>query len=74
MNELPFPRYHIKPFTMYNTDIQACKGGLIKFTQNGMTYVRFFSGQEIKDKLFMNENKCKIELELIVSLDINRWK
>ena len=37
-----------------------------------MTFVRFFSGNDIKERLFM-ENSCEVEIELIVELQINRW-
>lgn len=70
-NSLRTPCYHIKPFTINSSEI-SLKGGVLRFKKDGLTYVRFFSGAEVKERMYMDD-KCKIELELIVELQINKW-
>lgn len=69
------PTYHIKPFTIYNTDIQALgKGSTIKFNKDGLDFIMFFVSNETKENvLLMNKPKTKISIELIVELSINRY-
>lgn len=69
------PILHIKPFTIYNTDIQTLgKGGTIKFTKDGVDFISFFTSNDMKERLYMNvDEKVKMEMECIVELGINRY-
>ena len=66
---------HIKPFTIYNTDIQTLgKGGTIKFTKDGVDFISFFTSNDMKERLYMNvDEKVKLEIELICELGWNIW-
>ncbi len=66
---------HIKPFTIYNTDIQTLgKGGTIKFNHQGVDFISFFTSNDMKERLYMNvDEKVKLEIECIVELGINRY-
>lgn len=68
---LDTPKYHIQPFTINSSDI-TIKGGVLRFKKDGVTFVRFFSGADVKERMYI-EDDCKIRLELIVELQINRW-
>lgn len=72
LNNIDIPKYHIKRFTIYNTDI-TCKNGVLRFKKDNVTFIRFFSWQETKDKFYMEDKKCKLSIELIVELEINRY-
>lgn len=71
-NYLKMPCYYIKPFTIKSSDI-SLKGGVLRLKKDGITFVRFFSGNDIKERLYMNED-CTIKIEMIVELEINRWQ
>ena len=72
---LPSPKYHIQPFTIYNTDIRTLgKGNTIKFTKDGVDFISFFTSNDMKERLYMNvDEKVKLEIECIVELGINRY-
>jgi single-stranded-DNA-specific exonuclease len=72
---VPSPTYHIKPFTIYNTDIQALgKGSTIKFNKDGLDFIMFFVSNDMKENvLLMNKPKTKLSIELIVELSVNKY-
>ena len=71
---IDIPTYHIKPFTIYNTDIQELgRGTTLKIYKNGIEFMMFFVSKEKKERLFLDKKKRKIELECIVELGINEW-
>ena len=69
-------KYHIQPFTIYNTDIRTLgKGGTIKFTKDGVDFISFFTSNDMKERLYMNvDEKVKLEIELICELGYNIWQ
>ena len=73
---LPSPQYHIQPFTIYNTDIRTLgKGGTIKFNKDGVDFISFFTSNDMKERLYMNDDKkVKIRIEAIVELGINEFR
>ena len=68
-------KYHIQPFTIYNTDIRTLgKGNTIKFTSNGLDFLMFFTSNEMKERLYMNsKDKVKLRIECLVELGINEY-
>ena len=72
---LDTPKYHIQPFTIYNTDIRTLgKGGTIKFNKDGVDFISFFTSNDMKERLCMNvDEKVKLEIECIVELGWNIW-
>lgn len=69
------PIYHIKPFKIYNTDIQIMGKNktTIKINHDGIDFMMFFCGQDIKERLMLNEDKMKIEFECTGTLGLNEW-
>lgn len=68
-------QYHIKPFTIYNTDIKVLgKGGTIKFTKDGVDFISFFTSNDMKERLYMNvDERVKLSVEVIGELNWNIW-
>ena len=69
-------KYHIQPFTIYNTDIRTLgKGNTIKFHKDGVDFISFFTSNDMKERLYMNvDEKIKLEIELICELGWNIWQ
>lgn len=67
---------HIKPFTIYNTDIKVLgKGGTIKFTKNGVDFISFFTSNDMKEQLYMNvDERVKLNVECVVELCYNEFR
>lgn len=77
---VPYPLFHIAPIYITNKDINLIGANktTIKFTYQGVDYVKFFVTQNDKKKLFvdtLNSNReIPLELEIIGKLQINEWK
>lgn len=74
---IPIPQVHIQSFTLDSQDIQVLGASktTIKFIKNGVEFIKFFCGQDIKDKLHIDSKKnVKIQVELIGELGINEFR
>lgn len=70
------PLFHIQPFTIYNTDISLLGANktTLKFHKDGIDFIMFFVSQKVKERLYLNDDKKQIDIELIVELGINEFR
>ena len=76
-NGIPIPLIHIKPFLIYNMDIRIMgkSNNVIKFHKFGIDFLMFFVNQEIKNKLFLEDNQnIPLKVELIGEPSINYFR
>lgn len=73
---IPIPQVHIRPFTIYNTDISLLGANktTLKFSHQGIDFIMFFVSQKVKEKLYLNDDKKQINIECIVELGINEFR
>lgn len=66
--DIPIPRIHIKPFSLYNDEIQVlgAKQRTIKFRRNGIDFILFNCSNKLKEQLKLNsQQKQMVALEFI---------
>ena len=76
---VPYPMFHIAPIHITNKNIKLMGANktTIKFTYQGVDYVKFFASQNDKKNLFIDEvglqKEIPLELEIIGKMQINEW-
>lgn len=73
---LPIPQVHIKSFILNSKDIQLIGKNktTIKFTKDGLTFIKFYCNQEFKDKLFLSDKQNhRLQIEIIGELGVNTY-
>ena len=68
---IPYPQVHVHPFQIFNTDISSLKGNTIKIHNQGIDFMMFMVSNKTKERLYIGENKQKIEIECIVEPSLN---
>ena len=66
--DIPIPRIHIKPFSLYNDEIQVLGATqrTIKFKRNGIDFILFNCSNKLKEQLKLNsQQKQMVTLEFI---------
>ena len=74
---IPIPQVHIKSFSINSQDIQVIGKNktTIKFTKEGLSFIKFFCNEDIKNQLHLNDNKnYKMSMEVIGELGINEFR
>lgn len=76
---VPYPLFYIAPIRISSKDIKLLGANktTIKFTYQGVDYVKFFVSQKDKEQLFVDvlnsRREVPIELEVIGKLQLNEW-
>lgn len=76
---VPYPLFYIAPIRISSKDIKllGVNKTTIKFTYQGVDYVKFFVSQKDKEQLFVDvlnsRREVPIELEVIGKLQLNEW-
>ena len=76
---VPYPLFYIAPIRISSKDIKLLGANktTIKFTYQGIDYVKFFASQKDKEQLFVDvlnsRREVPIELEVIGKLQLNEW-
>lgn len=77
---VPYPKFHIAPIHIHSKDIQLLGASktTIKFTYQGVDYIKFFATQTDKEKLykdiFYERHDIPLELEIVGKLEINEYR
>lgn len=77
---IPYPQFYVSPIYITNKDIRimGANNSTIKFTYQGVDYIKFSISQADKKALFIDDNnvdkEIPLEIEVVGKLQVNWWR
>lgn len=79
-NGIPYPQFYVSPIYITNKDIRimGANNSTIKFTYQGVDYIKFSITEADKKALFIDEDNANkeipLEIEVVGKLQVNWWR